>query len=62
MLTNVQVLAGATSVARFEDAVVWFEAGPGGGGAMLTEALQAVQAVGNGSEQSRQLGAAWRRC
>lgn len=57
VLTNVQVLPGATSVARFGDVVVWFEMGPQGGGVMLTQLLQAAQAVSTGSLPSRQMGA-----
>lgn len=57
MLTNVQVLAGATSVARFADVIVWFETGPQGGGVTLTQLLQAVEGVSTGSVPSRQMGA-----
>ena len=57
VLTNVQVLAGASSVARLGDVVVWFETGPDGGGVMLTQLLQAVQGVASGSVPSRQMGA-----
>ncbi len=57
MLSNVQVVPGATSVARFGDVLVWFETGPEGGGVMLTQLLQAAQAVGGGSVPSRQMGA-----
>lgn len=57
VLTNVQVLPGATSVARFGDVVVWFEMGSQGGGVMLTQLLQAAQAVSTGSVPSRQMGA-----
>ncbi|MEO5680297.1 MAG: FHA domain-containing protein [Acidimicrobiales bacterium] len=57
MLTNVQVVPGATSVARYHDVLVWFETGPQGGGVMLTQLLQAVQAVASGSVPPRQMGA-----
>jgi hypothetical protein len=57
VLTNVQVLAGGTSVARFDDVVVWFETGPDGGAVMLTQLLEVVQGVASGSVPSRQLGA-----
>lgn len=57
MLSNVQVLAGDTSVARLGDVVLWFETGPRGGGLVLTELLQAAQAVASGSVPSQQMGA-----
>ncbi len=57
MLTNLQVLAGTTSVARFGEVVVWFETGPDGGGVMITQLLQALQGVASGSVPSRQMGA-----
>jgi len=57
VLTNVQVLAGATSVARFGDVVAWFETGPNGGGVMLTQMLQAIQAVRSGAVPSPEMGA-----
>ena len=57
MLTSVQVLPGPRSVARLGDVVVWFETGPHGGGAVLTELLQAAQRVGSGSVPSHEMGA-----
>lgn len=57
MLSNVQVVPGATSVARFGQVLVWFETGPEGGGVMLTQLLQTAQAVAGGSVPSRHMGA-----
>jgi len=57
VLTNVQVLAGATSVARYDDVVVWFETGPQGGGTVLTQLLQVVQGVSSGVVTPAQMGA-----
>lgn len=57
MLTSVQVLPGPRSVARLGAVVVWFETGPQGGGAVLTELLQEAQRVGSGSVPSHELGA-----
>lgn len=56
MLTNLQVLAGTTSVARLGEVIAWFETGPDGGGVMLTQLLQALQGVASGSVPSRQMG------
>ena len=57
MLTNVQVLAGTTSVARFSDVVVWFETGPEGGGTLLPQLLAAVKDVASGDVAPRHMGA-----
>jgi len=57
VLTNVQVVPGATAVARCAEVLLWFETGPQGGGMMLTQLLQAVQAVSVGSVPSHQMGA-----
>jgi hypothetical protein len=57
VLTNVQVLPGTTSVARFDDVLVWFETDPRGGGTVLNDLLEAVRSVAGGSVASRQLGA-----
>ena len=57
MLTNVQVVAGTTAVARFDDVVMWFETGPAGGGTLLAQLLQPVQEVASGSLAPAQLGA-----
>jgi hypothetical protein len=57
VLTDVQVVPGTTAVARFGEVLVWFEAGPHGGGAVLTQLLQATQGVASGSVPSGQMGA-----
>ncbi|HEV8116671.1 MAG TPA: hypothetical protein VGP53_10570 [Acidimicrobiales bacterium] len=57
MLTDVQVVPGTTAVARFGEVLAWFEAGPDGGGAVLTQLLQATQGVASGSVPSGQVGA-----
>jgi len=57
VLTNVQVLAGASSVARFDDVVVWFETGPKGGGELLAKLLHVVRGVASGSVPPSQMGA-----
>jgi len=57
VLTNVQVLAGTSSVARLDDVVVWFETGPDGGEAVVTELLQGIQDASSGTLASHQLGA-----
>lgn len=57
MLTNVQVLPGESSVARLGDVVVWFETGPAGGGEVLPQLMQAVQAVAAGEVRPHQMGA-----
>ncbi len=57
MLSNVQVLPGASSVARLGEVLLWFETGPNGGGLMVTQLLQEVQGVASGSVPSHQMGA-----
>lgn len=43
-------------MARFGEVLLWFEAGPQGGGAMLTQLLQATQGVASGSTPPSQMG------
>ncbi len=57
VLTDVQVVPGTTAVARFGEVLVWFEAGPHGGGSVLTQLLQATQGVASGSVPAGQMGA-----
>ena len=57
VLIDVQVVPGTTAVGRFGDVLIWFEAGPQGGGVVLTQLLQATQGVASGSVPSSQLGA-----
>ncbi len=57
VLSNVQVVPGASSVARIGDVLLWFETGPDRGGPMVTQLLQEVQGVASGSVPSQAMGA-----